>query len=152
MAMCRPKAAMLIAICTAFYSPHSGRKRAIPPCFFRKNHTSKIKALPHANICFDNAARIADNFRCEILHSSKMDIKPSVAEMRNYGKQIRKMVYAKTFFFSPMWSMAAACRVEVSPETGLLRVLQMAYKGFARAVTGWAWRGETLILSGIVEV
>jgi hypothetical protein len=66
---------------------------------------------------------------------------PSVAEIRNHGKRNQKTMFAETFFFSPMQYLAAARRAEVPPEAGLLRAPQMAGRGFARAVTGWVWRG-----------
>jgi hypothetical protein len=144
MAMCRPKAATRKALCTTLFSPQSCRNRAVSSRFSRKNRTGNSKALPGANIYFDNAACIADNSLCEILHSNTTDIKPPVAEMRNLGKQVRKIMFAETLFFSPMWYLAAARKAEIPPDADLLRAPQVTGRGFARAVTDWAWRGGPL--------
>jgi hypothetical protein len=142
MAICRPEAAIRMATGTTLSSPLSSHNRAVPSRRFRKNHTNHSKASSGANIYFDNAAFIADNSFCKITHSSTTEIKPSVAEIRNHGKQVWKTVFAETFFFSPMQHLATAHRAEVPLETGLLRAPQMAGRGFARAVTGWVWRRE----------
>jgi hypothetical protein len=141
MAICQSEAAMRMAICTTLSSPQSSRNRAVSSRFSRKNHTNNSKVPSGANIYFDNAAFIADNSLCEITRSSTTEIKPFMAEMRNHGNQVRKTVFAETFFFSPMQYLAAAHRAGVPPEAGLLRAPQMAGRGFARAVTGWVWRG-----------
>jgi len=141
MVMCRPEAAVRMAICTTLSSSQSGRNTAFFSRLSRKNHTNKSRASFSANIYFDNAAFIADNSLCEIPCSSTAHIMPSVAEIRNHGKRNQKTMFAETFFFSPMQYLAAARRAEVPPEAGLLRAPQMAGRGFARAVTGWVWRG-----------
>jgi hypothetical protein len=130
-----------MAICTTHSSPQSSRNRIVSSRLSCKNHTNSSRASSSANIYFDNAAFIADNSFCKISHSSTTDIKPSVAEMRKHGKQVRKTILAETFFFSPMRYLAAARRAGIPPEAGQLRAPQMAGRGFARAVTGWVWRG-----------
>jgi hypothetical protein len=141
MAICQPEAAVRVAICTTLSSSQLGRNTSLFSHLSRKNHTSKSRASLSANIYFDNAAFIADNSLCEIPCSSTAHIMPSVAEIRNHGKRNQKTMFAETFFFSPMQYLAAARRAEVPPEAGLLRAPQMAGRGFARAVTGWVWRG-----------
>ena len=141
MAICRPEAAMRMAICTTLSSPQSSRNRVISSRLSRKNHTNNSWASSSANIYFDNAAFISDNSFCEIPHSSTAHIMPSVAEIRNHGKQVRETILAETFFFSPMRYLAAARKVGAFSETGRLRAPQMAGRGFARAVAGWVWRG-----------
>jgi hypothetical protein len=145
MAMCQPVAAMCMAICTTLFSPQSSRNRAAFSRLFRKNHTSKFRALPRVNIYFDNAARIADNSLCENPHFSMQDLRPLMAGMLNHGQRFRESIFAKTFFFLPRWGLTATHKTEVPPASGLLRAPQMTGRGFARAVTGWTWRGETLV-------
>ena len=141
MAKCRPEAAVRMAICTTLSSPQLSRNQAVSSRISRQNHTSYFRVSSGINIYFDNAAFIADNSFCKITRSSTTEIKPFIAEMRNHGKQVRKTMFAETFFFSPMQHLATARRAEVPPEAGLLRAPQMAGRGFARAVTGWVWRG-----------
>jgi len=132
MAICRPEAAMSMAICTTPSSLHPSRNRAVTS---RKNHTITFRASSSANIYFDNAAFIIDNSFCEMTHSSTTEIKPSMVEIRNHGKRAEN-IFAETFFFPPMRYLAVARKTGAFSETGQLRAPQMAGREFARAVAG----------------
>jgi hypothetical protein len=136
MAICRPEAAMRVAIGTTLSSSQSSRSQAISSHLSRKNHTNKSKASSSVNIYFDNAAFIVDNSFCKIIRSSTAHIMPSVAEYGTHGKPVRKTIFAETFFFPPMRYLAVAREIGAFSETGRLCATQRAGRGFARAVAG----------------